>query len=315
MSREGELMGLHRLLGLTTAVPNPEELAAFYGELGLARDGDVFSGSNDGATVKIEEGAVRRLVEVSVGVSDELDLASIALRLRDGGAEVAEAPGQISVVEAASHVRFIVKIADQEISGTAVLPPEENTYSRAVRRNRRAEGVYALARSPRRLGHLVIGSPDRTATRDFIVEGLGFRASDEIDGVISFLRCSTEHHNIAVVESEVPILQHYSFECDSIDHVGALATSLLRWSPERHVWGFGRHFAGSNYYWYLRDASGSFIELYSDMDIIDDEDEWEARGRTAFEFEHVANAWGPNLPLEFVIPADLEDLKAKWATR
>lgn len=308
-------MGLHRLLGMTTEVPNPEDLSAFYGELGLRRNGDVFAGSNDGATIKVEEGSVRRLVDVSVGVTDEADLTAIAKRLRDGGANFSEQSGEIVVVEASSQVKFIVKIADTENPGTPVTPPEANSYSRTVRRNRRAEGVFVNARSPRRLGHLVIGSPNRAATRDFIVEGLGFRPSDEIDGIISFLRCSTEHHNIAVVDSEVPILQHYSFECDDIDHVGALATSLLRLTPERHVWGFGRHFAGSNYYWYLRDASGSFIELYSDMDIIDDEYEWETKGRTPFAFEHVANAWGPNLPLEFVVPSDLDDLKAKWAAR
>ena len=308
-------MGLHRLLGLTTAVPNPDELASFYGELGLTRSGDVFAGSNDGATVTVQEGDVRRLVEVTVGVSDEADLSGIAKRLREGGATVTEDDGQLSTIEAASQVRFVLRVADREVAGAPVQSTEENTYAHTVRRNRRADGVFARARSPRRLGHLVIGSPDRTATRDFIVDGLGFRASDEIDGVISFLRCSTEHHNIAVVESDVPILQHYSFECDDIDHVGALATSLLRWTPERHVWGFGRHFAGSNYYWYLRDAAGSFIELYSDMDIIDDEHEWETSGRTPFEFEHVANAWGPNLPLEFVVPADIDELKAKWSTR
>ncbi len=308
-------MGLHRLLGLTTAVPNPDDLASFYGEMGLSRKGDVFAGTDDGATVTVEEGDVRRLVEVAVGVSDESDLVNIATKLRQNGATVREESGRITVIEAASRVRFTVSVAPTEVAGQPAAINEENTYGNTVRRNRRAEGVFAQARSPRRLGHLVIGSPDRTATRDFILDGLGFRMSDEIEGVISFLRCSPEHHNIAVVESEVPILQHYSFECDDIDHVGALATSLLQWTPERHVWGFGRHFAGSNYYWYLRDASGSFIELYSDMDIIYDDVEWETAGRTPFGFERVANAWGPNLPLEFVVPADIEVLKEKWAHR
>lgn len=308
-------MGLHRLLGFTTAVPNPKELTDFYREAGIAEVGGRFCGSEEGASVAIEEGAFRRLVQVDVGAESESDIDAIASRLRDGGASPSVSSGMLQVTDTASQVRFVVRVAEREVVGTPVAPFPVNAYGHTVRRNRRAEGVFAAARAPRRLGHLVIGSPDRSATRDFIVQGLGFKASDEIDGVISFLRCSLEHHNIAVVDSEVPILQHYSWECDDTDHVGALATSLLRWTPDRHVWGLGRHFAGSNYYWYLRDPSGSFIELYSDMDIIDDDDEWERRGRTPFEFENVANAWGPNLPLEFVVPADLDNLKAHWGQR
>jgi hypothetical protein len=28
--------------------------------------------------------------------------------------------------------------------------------------------------------------------------------------------------------------------------------------PERHVWGLGRHYVGSNFFWYLRDPAGNF---------------------------------------------------------
>jgi catechol-2,3-dioxygenase len=161
----------------------------------------------------------------------------------------------------------------------------------------------------------VIGSPDLVSTRDLLVDGLGLKTSDEATGIISFLRCSTDHHNIGVVESPVPILQHYSWECDDVDHVGHTATKLLRADQSRQTWGFGRHFLGSNYYWYLRDPSGSFIELYSDMDVIDDDDAWEATGRTEFGFEHVANAWGPDIPVEFIAPTDLPELQAAWASQ
>ena len=67
--------------------------------------------------------------------------------------------------------------------------------------------------------------------------------------------------------------------------------------------------------WYLRDPAGSFVELYSDMDVIDDDDEWERTGRTTFGFEHVANSWGPDIPVEFIVPGDLDVLQAAWAKR
>ena len=91
------------------------------------------------------------------------------------------------------------------------------------------------------------------------------------------------------------------------------ATALYRSDPNRHAWGVGRHFAGSNFYWYLRDPSGSFLELYSDLDRITDDAAWE-RNRAPLSLEHAANVWGPNLPPEFVVPADLAELSAGWAT-
>ena len=84
--------------------------------------------------------------------------------------------------------------------------------------------------------------------------------------------------------------------------------------PNRHAWGMGRHFAGSNFYWYLRDPSGAFLELYSDLDRITDDAVWEQRGRTPLSLEHTVNTWGPNLPTEFVEPHDLAELEAGWAT-
>ena len=166
-----------------------------------------------------------------------------------------------------------------------------NGPSRNERVNQRAAGVIPHARAPRRLGHIVIGSPDIDSTIRFLVEGFGFKVSDQFPGIIAFLRCSTDHHNVAVVNSEVPQLQHYSWECDDIDHVGHNATTLIRADPSRQGWGFGRHYVGSNFFWYLLEPSGSFIEFYSDLDIITDDIEWDVpgaftlQGKAAFDRE------------------------------
>lgn len=306
-------MSLHRLLGLHTSVVDPDGLSAFYRELGLLGDATSgFTGTDGGAVVTVDEGPFRRLGSVTVGCHDQADLSAIAARLRAGGAEVSVVDGRLSVVDAVTQVRFDVCIAGSvspQVAASVVVP---NSPGSVVRASRRAPAVFARPRPPRRLGHLVLGTPDLAATLSLLTEGLGFKVSDSIDGVIAFLRCSTDHHNVAVVDSPVPQLQHYSWECDDIDHVGHTATALYRADPERQVWGMGRHFAGSNFYWYLRDPSGSFIELYSDLDQILDDDEWEASGRTEFAFEHIANAWGPNLPLEFIVPDDLDALQKGW---
>ncbi len=306
-------MSLHRLLGLHAAVPDPEALAGFYRELGLAGDPVAgVTGTDGGASVSLEEGPFRRLDSVTVGCADEADLDAIARRLADGGAGVDRPDGAVSVVDPASRVRFEVRIAEPFGPQRPSEPVVPNAPGAVVRADRRAPAVFGKPRPPRRLGHLVIGSPDLDATVSLLADGLGFKVSDTVPGIIAFLRCSTDHHNVAVVDSPVPLLQHYSWECDDVDHVGHTATALYRADTERHTWGMGRHFAGSNFYWYLRDPSGSFLELYADLDQILDDEAWEATGRTEFALEHVANAWGPNLPLEFVVPADLGELQQAW---
>ena len=308
-------MSLHRLLGFRAAVANPAALDAYYRELGLTGDpASGYTGSEGGAVVSIDEAPFRRLIAVDIGCHDDGDLDAVQQRLETRGASPTREPESGAVIDAASRVLITVRIAEPE---TAIPPVDlvtPNAPGAVGRVNERSLAVFGAPRPPRRLGHLVIGTPDLRATRDLLVDGIGFKVSDEFDGVIHFLRCSTEHHNIALVHSPVPILQHYSWECDDLDHVGYTATALYRSDPNRHAWGIGRHFAGSNFYWYLRDPAGSFLELYSDLDRITDDAAWEDRGRTPMSLEHSVNAWGPNLPTEFIVPADLEELEAGWAT-
>lgn len=309
-------MGLHRVLSMRVGVPDPHTLDAFYGEVGLHHDGaGSYTGTHDGPVVQVEQYDFRRLLAVDIGADDEATIAAATRRLTDAGLDVTGNSDTVSVVDPASQVTFTLRVAAPVVVTDPVNPPDENAPGHVVRRNLRAPGVSGQARAPRRLGHLVIGSPDQTGTRDLLVDGLGLKASDQFEGIISFLRCSTDHHNVAVVASPVPMLQHYSWECDDVDHVGHTATALLRTDPDRHAWGFGRHFVGSNYFWYLRDPAGSFIEFYSDMDVIDDEAAWAAAGGGTFAFEHIGNAWGPNMPAEFVEPVDLGHLQQAWANR
>lgn len=306
-------MALHRLLSMRVGVPDPHGLDSFYREVGFTPHGDgTYTGSEGGAEVKVEQYGFRRLLEVSVGASDERDVSLAAERLEAMGLTSSTVDGTLSVVDPASQVTFRVSVAEP-FEQTPRQPVLDNAPGVAVRRNARAGGVLREAHPPRRLGHIVIGSTDLAATRDLVVHGLGFKVSDDVSPFIAFLRCSTDHHNIGVVRTPVPLLQHYSWECDDVDHVGTTATALLRADPERHLWGFGRHFVGSNYYWYLRDPSGSFVEFYSDMDVIDDDEAWEREGRTPVTSELIANSWGPKLPTEFIAPPDLDELKNAWA--
>ena len=68
------------------------------------------------------------------------------------------------------------------------------------------------------------------------------------------------------------------------------------------MWGLGRHGVGSNFFWYLRDPAGNFVEYYSDLDVIVDEEVWKVRASSGVETLAV---WGPPLPTSFLMPEDL----------
>ncbi len=106
-------MALHRLLGFTTAVPDPEGLAAFYGELGLGGSPTTgFTGSDGGSAVLVDEGDFRRLVRVEFGCEGPEDLDVVARRLTEGGAAPVVSDSEVRVVDPASRVELVVRVAE-----------------------------------------------------------------------------------------------------------------------------------------------------------------------------------------------------------
>src|SRR5580692_2773604 len=158
---------------------------------------------------------------------------------------------------------------------------------------------------PRRLGHVVVGSLDQEASQRFFTEGLGFKVSDRVPGLASFMRCSTDHHNLLVQQAPLNFLHHTAWEVDDVDEVGRGATAMLEGHPERHIWGLGRHHIGSNFFWYLKDPVGNFSEYYSDLDIILDDQLWKP---SVVEGARGLYNWGPPPPPSFIQPEDLAAL-------
>ena len=73
----------------------------------------------------------------------------------------------------------------------------------------------------------------------------------------------------------MPFFHHSSWQVNDVDEIGQGAHHLLAVDPSRNVWGLGRHFLGSNLFWYFRDPAGNFAEYFADLDQIGDDDEWD----------------------------------------
>jgi catechol 2,3-dioxygenase-like lactoylglutathione lyase family enzyme len=296
-------MALHRLTSITMGVPNVAETSAYYAEFGLTADEDGwFTTRTGGRQLRIVSAASRRLVELHVGVDDSDDLARAARNLQRIGLDVRRGPDWIRASEpatgAVAYLEIAPRLIEDEVAATAYNGP-----GRLERIGSPAPGVLRTDPvRPRKLGHAVLGSTDAEATRSFFVEGLGFKVSDHIKGAGTFMRCSTDHHNVLVLQAPVSFLHHTSWQVDDVDDIGRGAFAMLEDHPERHVWGLGRHYGGSNFFWYLKDPAGNFSEYYSDMDCIIDDQLWTPRD---LEGAKGLFSWGPPPPPSFLHPEDL----------
>jgi catechol 2,3-dioxygenase-like lactoylglutathione lyase family enzyme len=299
-------MALHSLLGMTVGVPQIEAVRAYYTQWGLAKNpDDSFSTLDGGRQLRLRSADRRRMLGLELGVDDEDDLARIGSRLaalelaskREGGSLITEEP--------VSGYRVTLSIAHRE-KKTVLEPVGYNQRGHIDRVDARAPGLLRKGPvRPRKLGHIALGSRDVAATQRFFIEGLGFRASDYIKDRATFMRCSTDHHNVVVHQAPVDFLHHTAWQVDDIDEVGRGAMAMLEAHPERHVWGLGRHHIGSNFFWYLRDPAGNFSEYYSDLDCIVNDQLWKPE---VFEGDQGLFSWGPPVPPSMIEPEDLSAL-------
>ncbi len=301
-------MSLHGLAEITIGVPNTESTRAFYSDFGLTETAPgTFATLNGGDQLHVTAQPYRQLVEYVLAVDDRDDVERIRRAATAKGLAVSDHDdGGISVVEPYVGIRARVSVR-QRIAVEPFTSPLMNTPGNSVRRNDRAPAIAPKGAKPRRLGHVLYGTPDLDGSIAFLTEVLGFRMSDQSAGIIAFLRCSADHHNVALAKSPVPFFHHSSWQVNDLDEIGNGGQHLLNRYADASVWGVGRHFLGSNLFWYLRDPAGNYAEYFSDLDQIDDDDLWIAKN---WEPDKSLYAWGPPVPPDFVFPRDLDEIGA-----
>ena len=301
-------MALHQLTSVTIGVPDVAQTAAYYAEFGLTPAADGwFSTTDGGQQLRLVRAPTRRLIEIVVATDDRDDLDRVASRLARLGLTAKREDDKVVTEEPAAGFRATVTMAPR-LAQPAVPATPYNGPGRIERASGRAPGVLRTGPvQPRKLGHVVAGTTDLAATTGFFTGGLGFKVSDHIKDRGAFMRCSTDHHNVLVLAAPVNFLHHTSWQVDDVDDIGRGAHAMLEGHPERHVWGFGRHHAGSNFFWYLKDPAGNFSEYYSDMDCIPEDQLWKPE---VLEGPRGLYNWGPPPPPSFLNPDDLAALMA-----
>ncbi len=129
---------------------------------------------------------------------------------------------------------------------------------------------------PRRLGHIVLQVADIHASVKFYTEILGLKVSDWISDQMVFLRASTDHHDLALLQiapealdaskssGERPGTEHFSYLVDGLEEMEAAAAFLQERGIEI-VRGIGKHGPGENLFLVFKDPDGNNVEIYAEM--------------------------------------------------
>lgn len=304
-------MPLHRISSITIGVPDVEKTAEFYRDFGMTEtEPGSFATADGGEQLRLINAPVRRLLKVSIAADDPDDISRVDSQLVRLDVEHEIATERVSALDPGTGVRVTVEVSPR-LRQDPIPAPLYNGPGRIDRIGRSPEllqgGETTRPARPRRLGHVVVGTTDPEASNRFFLEGIGFKISDEVKGAAYFLRCSEDHHNVLVQRAPVQFLHHTSWQVEDVDEIGLGAQSLLAKDPARHVWGFGRHHVGSNFFWYFRDPAGNFAEYFADMDCIPTDQVWEPR---VWEDQRALYSWGPPPPPSFLRPDDLAELMA-----
>ena len=313
-------MALNGFLDIDLSVKNPAELGAFWERHGLRRTADGVYGTDQRPTVlNIKEGDHRHLSAMHFSTSHESDIADIARRLEGLGVESRTSSTTLECTDPilGHSIRIDVgaPIPLKPIDARpANRPGDRNRY------NNRNASLTPDRRPPRRLGHVVLASPDIEKSTAFYFDGLGFRVTDQFVGANgTFGRVETDHHNLLIHRSRVGYLNHYAIEVDDFDAIGENGAAVVADNPDSHIIGVGRHLLGSNLFWYLRDPSGNMFEFFADMDHINDDEAWAKNVRrdnwAAPENPAPVEAWGPHPTELFTAVPDIEEIAAARAKR
>lgn len=264
---------------LALSSPDPERMASFYSRLlgsGIRRTASGLLVSGPDRRILFSEGPARKLVRAVFAVRDAQALTHLRERAAAAGVIVSSAHDELLQGETVSCCdpdgnRFVFGVA----------PPVAHAPS----------GSEPVAR----LQHLVFASTRSAELARFYEQALGFTLTDVVvddEDMIrtAFLRCSSDHHSLAVFQAPEARLDHHCYEATDW---GALKDFADRWAEERIqlVWGPGRHGPGNNLFIFVHDPDGNWVEVSAELEVVSDD---RPAGRWPHE-PRTLNLWGTAL--------------------
>jgi catechol 2,3-dioxygenase-like lactoylglutathione lyase family enzyme len=126
---------------------------------------------------------------------------------------------------------------------------------------------------PLRLCHVALNIPKSGRARavGFYVERLGFRITDDVLPMGTFMQCEGDDDQHTMLLSHRPDragTNHTAYEVSSVDEVILAGNQMIArgWREARRL---GRHTVGSNFFRFIHAPCGGRIEFAADMDRVD----------------------------------------------
>lgn len=207
------------------------------------------------------------LLAVNMAAQDSTTVDGLHAKTKAMGVEIVSAPAALAA-EAGGGYGFELRTPEGHLI----------RISSDVARHR---DVIADPTRPIKANHIVFNSPDIDNQMQFFLDMLGFKFSD-FSGHMHFIRCSRNHHAVAIAKANGAGLNHIAFEMKDFDSL-MRGVGRMRVAEEEIGWGVGRHAGpGRNIFSYFVDPNGFAIEYTAEVDQAGDdyvsrrEDYWQS---------------------------------------
>lgn len=201
--------------------------------------------------VTLHERPKAGLVAVNMAAADRAAVDALHAKAKGMGVEIVGAPEALSAEGGGGY-------------GFDMRTPEGHTIRISSDVARHADTIADPTR-PVRANHVVFNSPDIDNQMQFFLDTLGFKFSD-FSGHMHFIRCSRNHHAVAIAKASGAGLNHIAFEMKDYDGL-MRGVGRMRMADEEIGWGVGRHAGpGRNVFSYFVDPNGYAIEYTTDVD-------------------------------------------------
>ncbi len=193
-------------------------------------------------------------------------IRNVTLRARSRAAldEVAQA-----AVAAGGRVLEPVAPVQEPGGGTAVTVADaDGRIFRLVHGDALHTDAHEAKDRPLRLAHAVLNSHAVEATRAFMEQVFDFSLSDRTR-IMAFMRCNSDHHSIALGDTDNDALNHIAFLMPDLESV-MRGGGRMRDAGYGIEWGPGRHGPGDNAFNYFVGPFDVVIEYTAEVEQVDD---------------------------------------------
>lgn len=193
-------------------------------------------------------------------------IRNVTLRARSAAVlqEVAQA-----AVAAGGRVLQPLGLLDEPGGGSAVTVADaDGRIFRLVHGDALHADAHEEKDRPVRLAHAVLNSHDVEATRRFMEQVFDFSLSDRTR-IMAFMRCNSDHHSIALGDTDNDALNHIAFLMPDLESV-MRGGGRMRDAGFGIEWGPGRHGPGDNAFNYFVGPFDVVIEYTAEVEQVDD---------------------------------------------